>query len=74
MARLFSIGAALELETLSWFHMIKFIAAWGWVGLMTFPRIVKEAYVLYFRRGLDVWFRPEVRASSLGRMPSETEW
>lgn len=74
VARLFKIGSATELDALSWIGILRFIAAWGWVGFMTFPRILKEAYVLYFHKGLRVWFRPEVRASSLGRLPSETEW
>ena len=73
IARLFNTGPATELEALSWIGISKFIVAWGWVGFMTFPRICKEAYVLYFQKGLHVWFRPEVRAASLGRLPSEPE-
>ena len=74
IARVFSLGMASELESLSWFGILKFMAAWGWVGFATFPRILKEAYVLYMRRGLHVFFRPEVRASSIGRVPTEMEW
>ncbi|KAF1972770.1 hypothetical protein BU23DRAFT_508106 [Bimuria novae-zelandiae CBS 107.79] len=73
VARLFSVAGAQDLEHMGLFGIMKFIAAWGWVGFMTFPRILKEAYVLYFRRGLHVWFRPEVLASSIGRLPSQTE-
>ncbi|KAJ4350067.1 uncharacterized protein N0V89_008688 [Didymosphaeria variabile] len=73
VARLFSVAAALKLDELSWFRAFKFTAVWWTVGFLTFPRILKEALVLYFRKGLRVWFRPEVLASSIGRLPSQTE-
>ncbi|OAG11695.1 uncharacterized protein CC84DRAFT_1107391 [Paraphaeosphaeria sporulosa] len=73
VARLFSVGAALKLDGMSLFEALKFIAAWWTVGFLTFPRIIKEAFVLYFRKGLRVWFRPEVRASSIGRVPTRIE-
>ncbi|KAL1610074.1 hypothetical protein SLS60_001739 [Paraconiothyrium brasiliense] len=73
VASLFSVAAAMKLDELSWFSTLKFTAAWWPIGFLTFPRILKEAFVLYFRKGLRVWFRPEVLASSIGRLPSPTE-
>lgn len=74
IARLFSVAKAWNAEQMSWFDTLNFLASWGWVGFMTFPRIIKEAFNLYFRKGLNVWFRPEVLPSSIGRLPTDTEW
>ncbi|KAF9728806.1 hypothetical protein PMIN06_005993 [Paraphaeosphaeria minitans] len=73
VARLFSLGKAMKLDGMGLFEALRFIAAWWTVGFLTFPRIIKEAFVLYFRKGLRVWLRPEVRVSSIGRIPTETE-
>ncbi|KAF2439542.1 DUF1365-domain-containing protein [Karstenula rhodostoma CBS 690.94] len=73
VARLFSVGTAMKLDELGLFGALKFIAAWWAVGFLTFPRILKEAFVLYFRKGLRVWFKPEVRASSIGRISTQIE-
>lgn len=73
VARLFSVGAAMKLDEMGLFGALKFIAAWWTVGLLTFPRILKEAFVLYFQKGLRVWFKPEVRVSSIGRLPTPSE-
>ena len=40
---------------------------------MTFPRILREAGKLFWRRGLHVWYRPEVLESSIGRNETEDE-
>ena len=50
-----------------------FLASWWWVGLVTFPRIVKEAAKLFFWKKLHVWFRPEVLRSTIGRQASTDE-
>lgn len=73
VARLFSVGTAMKLDGMGLFEALTFIASWSVVGFLTFPRIIKEAFVLYYRKGLRVWFRPEVRASSMGRVPTQIE-
>jgi DUF1365 family protein len=73
VARLFSVGTAMKLDELGMAGALKFIAAWWTVGFLTVPRILKEAFVLYFRKGLRVWLRPEVLASSIGRLPTPAE-
>ncbi|KAI7158288.1 DUF1365-domain-containing protein [Hortaea werneckii] len=73
VARIYSDGEPRDPATISSWEAAKFIAAWCWVGFATFPRIVKEATVLFFRRKLHVWYRPEVAATSLGRSYTEEE-
>ncbi|KAL5121578.1 hypothetical protein ACEQ8H_000650 [Pleosporales sp. CAS-2024a] len=67
VARLYSDGPALDQSQMSNFDMTRFVLTWWWVGLVTFPRIIKEAGMLFFRRKLHVWFRPEVLQTSIGR-------
>lgn len=73
VARLFSEGSAKDPSTISNLELAIFLARWFWVGFMTFPRIIREAFKLYFRRGLNVWFRPEILPSSIGRNHTKTE-
>ncbi|RMY60824.1 hypothetical protein D0865_01313 [Hortaea werneckii] len=73
VARIYSDGEPKDPATISSWEAAKFIAAWCWVGVATFPRIVKEATMLFFRRKLHVWYRPEVAATSLGRSYTEEE-
>lgn len=67
VARIQSEGPATDAAHISRFELIKFISAWWWVGFATFPRIIWEAQKLFFRRKLDVWYRPEVTETSIGR-------
>ncbi|KAK8088107.1 hypothetical protein PG997_003068 [Apiospora hydei] len=73
VARVFSEGDPMDPITMSSWQKLKFLAAWWWVGLVTFPRIVKEAGVLFFQRKLHVWYRPEPRKRSIARKADETE-
>ncbi len=73
IARVFSSSDSIDPYTLRGWDISKFIAAWWWVGLVTFPRIVREAGKLFFRRKLHVWFRPEVLKDSIGRNETEDE-
>lgn len=73
VARVFSEGEPQDPVSLGTLQLSKFIAAWWWVGLMTFPRIAKEAWKLYFKRNLHVWFRPEVAEGSVGRNANADE-
>lgn len=73
VARVFSIGEAVNPETTSWYTSLQFVLRWWWVGFMTNPRILREARKLW-SKGLQVFYRPEVRLGSIGRQetPEET--
>ncbi|KAL8763058.1 MAG: hypothetical protein Q9184_001085, partial [Pyrenodesmia sp. 2 TL-2023] len=73
IARVFSTEPGIDPTTLSFWRKICFITSWWWVGFVTFPRIVKEAGKLFFRRKLHVWFRPEVLKDSIGRHATNDE-
>jgi DUF1365 family protein len=73
VARLFSTGKPLDPDQLGFFGTVRFVLSWWWVGLVTFPRILREAGKLFFKRKLHVWFRPEVQTSSIGRLPTSAE-
>ncbi|UPX20063.1 uncharacterized protein EKO05_0010309 [Ascochyta rabiei] len=73
VARLNCVGNPLDPEELGLLGASWFIMSWWGVGLVTFPRILKEAFNLFYKRGLHVWFRPEVLTPSLGRLPTSSE-
>jgi DUF1365 family protein len=73
VARAFSTGDSIDPCTLSVWDTRRFIALWWWVGFVTFPRIVREAAKLFFRRKLHVWYRPEVLKESIGRNETSDE-
>ena len=67
IARVFSTGASIDPTSMGTLGSLRFVAVWCWVGFVTFPRIVREAAKLFFRRRLRVWYRPEVMRGSMGR-------
>ncbi|KAA8623428.1 hypothetical protein A1F94_003522 [Pyrenophora tritici-repentis] len=73
VARLYSTGKSLDPDQLGIFGTMRFVLSWWWVGLVTFPRIIREAGKLFFKKKLHVWFRPEVLTTSVGRLPSSAE-
>lgn len=73
VAKIFSIGNSIDPLDMGTLDTMKFVAAWWWVGFVTFPRIVREAAKLFFRRKLHVWYRPEVMRDSLGRKATREE-
>lgn len=73
VARVFSEGIPRNPASITTGELIKFIAAWWWVGLATFPRIVWQAQKLFFKRKLHVWYRPETAPTNLGRTYSSDE-
>lgn len=73
VARLHSTGKAIDPTNMGAWGTIYFVLSWWWVGLVTFPRIIREAFKIFFQRKLHVWFRPEVLPSSIGRAPSTSE-
>lgn len=66
-ARLVSSDVSIDMDNASLSCVLPFVIQWAWLGFFTFPRILKEAFVLFFSRKLHVWLRPEVQASSLAR-------
>ncbi|KAE8844435.1 hypothetical protein PTNB85_02700 [Pyrenophora teres f. teres] len=73
VARLCSIGKSLDPDQMGLFGTMRFVLSWWWVGFVTFPRIIREAGKLFFKKKLHVWFRPEVLTTSVGRLPSSAE-
>jgi len=73
VARIFSEGPTVDPAKISSWTKTRFLAQWCCVGFATFPRIVKQAAVLFFHRKLHVWFRPEVLPTSIGRRPTSAE-
>ncbi|KAK7397848.1 hypothetical protein QQX98_012782 [Neonectria punicea] len=73
VARLFSEGKAIEPSTMSAAQKVRFLTDWFSVGFVTFSRIVKEAALLFFKRGLHVWYRPEPLKESMGRAADSAE-
>lgn len=73
VARLFSDGAGIRPLSMRSLQKIQFLISWWWVGFVTFPRIVKEAGRLWFKRKLHVWYRPEPLKESMGRHADSTE-
>ncbi|KAF2093800.1 hypothetical protein NA57DRAFT_25866, partial [Rhizodiscina lignyota] len=73
IARLYSDRKAIDPRILGFVETIKFLSRWWWVGLLSFPRILKEAFKLFFSRKLHIWFRPEVLQSSIGRSSTNIE-
>lgn len=73
VARIFSTQPSIDPTIMGYWDKPRFIASWWWVGFATFPRIVKEAGKLFFRKKLHVWFRPEVLKEGIGRRPTNEE-
>ena len=73
VAKIFSMGNSIDPLDMGTLDIMKFVAVWWWVGFVTFPRIVREAAKLFFRRKLHVWYRPEVMRDSLGRKETREE-
>lgn len=73
IARLFAEGDPLDPSTMSHLGKLKFLFGWWYVGFLTFPKIVKEAGALFFRRKLHVWYRPEPLKETISRAADATE-
>jgi len=73
VARVFSTDQAVDPASATTFSKSFLIMRWGWVGFVTFPRIIREAWKLYFKKTLQVFFRPEVSQGSISRHATEIE-
>lgn len=73
VARLFSEGQHINPANVRHFQKIRVLLCWFWVGFATLPRIMKEAAVLFFKRKLHFWYRPEPLSESLARQADPIE-
>lgn len=73
VARVFSTDQAVNPMNATTFSKATLIIRWGWVGFVTFPRILREAWRLYFKQSLEVFFRPEVSQGSISRHATDIE-
>ncbi|PKS07602.1 hypothetical protein jhhlp_006208 [Lomentospora prolificans] len=73
VARLASLGEPLDPAKMSVLEKLGLLAGWGWIGLVTYPRIVREAAKLWFSRKLHVWYRPEPLGTNIGRRADVAE-
>ena len=73
VARVYSTEDARDPALFLPMDTLRFLAAWWWVGFVTFPRIVREAGKLFFWRKLHVWYRPEISKDSIGRQATSDE-
>lgn len=73
IARVFSTQEGIDPLSLDGWGKLSFLVSWWWVGFVTYPRIVREAAKLFFRRKLHVWYRPEVSSESIGRRETNDE-
>lgn len=72
IARVFSTDSAIDARSMTIWDTIVFVLRWWWVGFMTNPRILKEARTLWAKK-LQVYYRPEVLSSSIGRNETPDE-
>lgn len=73
VARVYSTEDAKDPALFLPMDTFRFLAAWWWVGFVTFSRIVREARKLFFWRKLHVWYRPEISKDSIGRQATSDE-
>ena len=73
VTRIFSASSPLDPAALTWWQATLFRARWAWIGLLTDVRILKEARNLWMVKKLSVFYRPEPRATSIGRKAIEEE-
>ncbi|KAJ2901470.1 uncharacterized protein MKZ38_001811 [Zalerion maritima] len=73
IARVFSDGPPVDPTSMNPLQKLKFLSCWWWVGLATIPRTAKEAAVLFFRKKMHVWYRPEPLRTTISAHASKEE-
>lgn len=73
VARLFGDGKPLEAASLTLIQKLIFIGRWFIVPFATVPRILCQAFYLYFHQSLPVYSRPEPLTGSMGRNATAEE-
>jgi DUF1365 family protein len=72
VARVFSTDSAIDATSMARWQTLVFVLQWWWVGLVTHFRILREARILWIKK-LQVFYRPEVLKTSIGRQESSEE-
>ena len=72
-ARMFSTSPPLDPAALSINQFFQLLLQRSWIGSLTFPRILRQAWRLYFQVNLPVWCRPEVTGDSISRRRTKSE-
>ena len=73
VARVFSTTPGASAARPDKTQTLVFVLKWCWVGFMTNPRILKEARKLWIRNKLDLFYRPEIERTSIGRNETAEE-
>jgi len=73
VARLYSDDTPLSIDSFTFRNLLVFVLQWSWLGFFTLPRILKEAFLLFFRKRLHIWLRPEVAVTSVSRTATDLE-
>ena len=73
VARIFSTSTPLDPSRMSLFQFIVFMCQWGLSGFLTNPRILWEARILWAKKKLQLFYRPEVNVGSIGRQEQKEE-
>jgi DUF1365 family protein len=72
VARVFSVQPPVLAFGVATLPTLRFVCKWWWVGFMTNFRILREARKLW-SKNLRVYYRPEVKGTSLGRRATAEE-
>ncbi|PWY77399.1 hypothetical protein BO70DRAFT_267250, partial [Aspergillus heteromorphus CBS 117.55] len=73
VASIRSAGPAVRPAALSTYGKYKLILSWGWVGIITEPRIFFQAARLHLQHRLKVWYIPEPLEKTICRRASAIE-
>ena len=73
VARVFSTDAAIDPAAMSLGQKTYFLATWWWVGLLTYPRTLIQAFFLFTRRRMPWIFRPEPLKGTIAKHGDSNE-
>ncbi|KAK7953353.1 hypothetical protein PG988_014047 [Apiospora saccharicola] len=73
VARWWSTAPAIDPAALSMLSCLLLLSGWGWMVLLTFPRILFQAVMLAYLRKLHIWYRPEPTPLAVARRPTNSE-
>lgn len=73
VARVYSAAPPVDPSHMSFFQKTMFLKTWWWVGFMTFPRTLVEAWKLFFRKNMPWVFIPQPRKDTMPARASNTE-
>ncbi|PYH99296.1 hypothetical protein BO71DRAFT_314310, partial [Aspergillus ellipticus CBS 707.79] len=73
IASIRSEGSAIRPAALSAYGRYRLLLSWGWVGMITEPRIFFQAAILHLWRKLKVWYLPEPLDETISRRANAME-